>query len=406
MPPHTPVARHARRPQSHRLGRGIALTVTAVLVFGITGAATAVTHFQGNIHSADVTGLLGSDRPAAAKVANPNDPNAGQALNILLIGSDVRAGQDAKIGGAVAGMRSDTTIVAHLSADRKRADLISIPRDTMVAIPACPRSNGTTSSAQTGQFNAAFSYGSESGKVSDAAACTIKTVEKNTGVRIDGYVVIDFSGFVKMIDALGGVPMCIPAAMKSPMAGLNLSAGQQILNGTTALAYARARHGIGDGSDTGRIGDQQQLLAAVVREIKSKNMLTNMPSLLAFLSAATSSVTASPNLASIPDLTGLAFSIRNTSAASITFMTIPFAADPTNPNRVVMTTAAKPIWANVAADQPIVASTAPVPAPVATPGKTAATTPAPTASPAPATATAKKPGKDAITASDVTAVCS
>lgn len=371
-------------------------------MFGITGAATAVGHFQGNIHSADVTSLLGSDRPAAAKVANPNDPNAGQPLNILLIGSDSRTGQDAKLGGTAVGMRSDTAIVAHLSADRKRADLVSIPRDTMVAIPACPRSNGTTSGAQTGQFNAAFSYGSESGQVSDAAACTIKTVEKNTGVRIDGYVVIDFAGFVKMIDALGGVPMCIPAAMKSPMAGLNLAAGQQILNGTTALAYARARHGIGDGSDTGRIGDQQQLLAAMVREIKSKNMLTNMPSLLQFLSAATSSVTASPNLASIPNLTGLAFSIRNASAASITFMTIPFATDPTNANRVVMTSAAKPIWAALAADQPIVASAAPATTPAATPGHTAATTP----TTAPTTATAKKPGKDAITASDVTAVCS
>jgi anionic cell wall polymer biosynthesis LytR-Cps2A-Psr (LCP) family protein len=133
-----------------------------------------------------------------------------------------------------------------------------------------------------------------------------------------------------------------------------------------------------------------------VREVKSKNMLTNMPSLLQFLDAATSSVTASPNLASIPDLTGLAFSMRNTSTASITFMTIPFAADPSNSNRVVTTAAAKPIWAHVAADQPIVASAAPAPA--ATPGQTAATTPT--------TPTVKKPGKDAITASDVTAVCS
>jgi LCP family protein required for cell wall assembly len=396
-------ARHARRPESHRIARGIALTVTALLAFGVTGAATAYTRLQGNIKSADVVGLLGASRPKAATVSNPNDPNAGQALNILLIGSDVRTGQDAAIGGAVAGMRSDTTIVLHLSADRKRADLVSIPRDTLVDIPSCARSNGSSSKPQKSQFNTAFSVGSESGKVSDAAACTIKTVEKNTGVRIDDYVVIDFAGFIKMVDALGGVPICIPNKMVSPKAGLVLKAGQQTLNGATALGYARARTGtgVGDGSDTNRIGRQQQLLAAMVRDVQSQNLLTDMPKLLRFLGAATSSITASPSLASIPNLTGLAFSLRGTSSANITFLTIPFAAAPSDPNRVVMTSAAKGIWANVAADQPIAAAATPGPSPTTTPGAT--TAPGSTAAPTP-TAT-KRPGKDAITAETVTAVC-
>lgn len=196
----------------------------------------------------------------------PGDPHAGQALNILFIGSDVRTGQDASIGGVVSGMRSDTTIVMHLPADRSRIDLVSIPRDTLVDIPACARSDGSTSPAQRGQFNAAFSIGSTSGRVSDAAACTIKTVEKDTGVFINDYVVIDF-------------------------------------------ARARTGTGVGDGSDTNRIGRQQQLLAATVREIQSKDLLTDVPSLLQFLSAATSSITASPDLASIPSL---AFSLRGT----------------------------------------------------------------------------------------------
>jgi len=398
-------ARHSRRPESHRIVRGTALAVTALLAFGVTGAATAFTHLQGNIKSADVNSLLGNDRPKSAVSANPNDPNAGRPLNILLMGSDVRDGQNAAIGGAVAGMRSDTTIVLHLSADRKRVDAVSIPRDAMVDIPACDRSDGTTSKAQKDQFNSAFSIGSQSGKVSDAAACAIRTVEKNTGVRLDDYVVIDFAGFTRMVDALGGIPICIPNDIDSPKADhLKLTAGQQTLNGATALSFARARtgKGLGDGSDTNRIGRQQQLLAATVRAVKSKNLLTDVPQLLQFLNAATSSITASPNLASIPSLTGLAFSLRGTASGNITFMTIPFAPAPTDPNRVVMTAAAAPIWANIAADQPIVPPTTP---PATTPGATPTPT-ATTAAPASPTPTGTKtPGKDAITANDVTAVC-
>ncbi|MGV8968098.1 MAG: LCP family protein [Cellulomonas sp.] len=396
-------ARHARRPESHRIVAGTALAVTALLAFGVTGVATAYTKLQGNIQSADVTTLLGDDRPAAAVAPDPNDPNAGKALNILLMGSDVRDGENAAIGGAVDGMRSDTTIVLHLSADRTRADLVSIPRDTLVDIPACERSDGTTSKAQTGLFNSAFSLGSQSGEVSDAAACTWRTVEKITGVRLDDFVVIDFAGFTKMVDALGGIPICIPNDIDSPKAdNLKLSAGMQTLNGPTALSFARARtgKGLGDGSDTNRIGRQQQLLAATVREVQSKNLLTDVPELLQFLNAATSSITASPNLASIPNLTGLAFSLRGTASGNITFMTIPFAAAPSDPNRVVMTDAADAIWANLAADQPIVEPAAPAETPAATPGATADPA-APTATVAPTL----QPGKDAITADDVTAVC-
>ena len=378
--------------------------MTALLAFSVTGVATAYTKLQGNIQSADVTDLLGTDRPTAAVAPDPNDPNAGRALNILLMGSDIRDGENAAIGGAVSGARSDTTIVLHLSADRKRADLVSIPRDTLVDIPACQRSDGTSSKAQKEQFNFAFSWGGESGQVSDAAACAMRTVEKNTGVRLDDFVVIDFAGFTRMVDALGGVPICVPTDMVSSKAGLDLTAGQQTLDGTTALAFARARTGtgVGDGSDTSRIGRQQQLLAATVRQVQSKNLLTDVPELLRFLNAATSSITASPTLASIPNLTGLAFSLRGTPTGSITFMTIPFAAAPSDPNRVVMTGEADAIWANLAADQPIVAPTAPAAeTPAATPGAAVDPTPAPIPTPT----ETKKPGKDAITADDVTAVC-
>jgi LCP family protein required for cell wall assembly len=371
-------ARHSRSARTHHALRGVALVVTAVLAFGVAGVASAYTRLQGNIKSADVTSLLG-DRPTQA----PADPNAGKAVNILLIGSDVRSGENADIGGVVTGMRSDTTILLHISADRGRIEAVSIPRDSLVKIPKCERSDGTTSKAQTGMFNSAFSIGSESGKVSDAAACTMKTVEQTTGVFIDHYVVIDFAGFITMINALGGVPICVPNAMDSPDAGLHVSAGFQTLDGPTALAFARARKGagLGDGSDTGRIVRQQRLLAATVKAVRSKNLLTDVPELVRFLNAATSSITADPGLASIPSMSGLAFSVKDT--RDIHFMTIPFAAAPSDPNRVVWTKAADAIWANIAKDVPMVSTE--------TPPATAGTTTAPSATTAPGTTTSAAP---------------
>ncbi|GAA2726159.1 cell envelope-related function transcriptional attenuator common domain protein [Cellulomonas aerilata] len=384
---------------------GTALGVTALLAFGVTGAASAYTRLQGNIRSVDVTELLGENRPTPSAAPDPDDPNAGRALNILLIGSDVREGENAEIGGEVEGMRSDTTIVMHVSADRSRVELVSIPRDTLVDIPACNRSDGTASRSQRGQFNAAFSIGSESGQVSDAAVCTIATVEENTGVFIDDYVVIDFAGFIRMIDALGGVPMCIPNDMSSPKAGLELTAGNHVLDGSTALAFARARTGtgVGDGSDTDRLGRQQQLLAATVQTVQSKNLLTDVPQLLSFLNAATSSITASPNLASIPNMTGLAFSLRATLGGNIAFMTVPFATAPSDPNRVVMTDEADLLWSNMSADLPLVAEPPATPDPASTPDPAA--TPDPAVTTPPVEAAPPTPGKDPITADDVSTVC-
>ena len=397
--PHT--ARHSRSARTHHVLRGVALVATAVLAFGIAGAASAYTRLQGNIKSVDVTSLLG-DRPTQAPV-NPNDPNAGKAVNILLIGSDVRSGDNGTIGGVVSGMRSDTTIVLHISADRSRIEAVSIPRDSLVKIPACQRSNGTTSAAQTGMFNSAFSIGSDSGQVSDAAACTQKTIEQTTGVFIDHYVVIDFAGFITMVNALGGVSMCIPNNMDSPNSGLHVSAGFQTLDGPTALAYARAREGagLGDGSDTGRIVRQQKLLAATVKEVRSKNLLTDIPELVRFLNAATSSITADPGLASIPSMSGLAFSVKNT--RDIHFMTIPFGPAPSDPNRVVWTKAADPIWANIAKDVPMLStgSAGATPAPSATSATSAPAAPT-AAAPKPGAATTTAPAPAATTQTDGT----
>ncbi|WP_246169614.1 LCP family protein [Actinotalea subterranea] len=405
-------ARHASRVRRHPIARGAAVAVVAVLAFGVTGAATAWVRLENNIETHDVTDLLGDDRPEVkTEPVDPTDPNSGRALNILLMGSDVRDGENAALGGANDGMRSDTTIVVHISADRQRMELVSIPRDSHVEIPACERSDGSSSNAKDSRFNEAFSIGAQSGNVADAAACTIRTVESLTGVFIDGWVVVDFAGFVNMVDALGGIPLCIPNDMSSPKAGLSITAGNHVLDGHTALAFARARTGtgVGDGSDTNRLGRQQQLLGATANEVLSKNLLTETTALYRFLNAATQSLTADPNTGNITSLAGLAFSLRNIPSGNITFMTVPFGAYAADKNQVVWTSEADQIWANMAADVPIVTPPVVTPPVVETPAGT--TDPATTAPPVtdpvtpPETTEPPKPGVDPFTPDDVQAVC-
>ncbi|PJJ69974.1 LytR family transcriptional attenuator [Sediminihabitans luteus] len=408
---------HARAAKGSLL-RTVGLVTTGVLVFGTTAAAAVAATLYDNVTVGDVTGLTGDlEKP------EPADPSAGEPLNVLLIGSDFRGGENTDFAvSGVEGMRSDTSIVAHVSADRSRVELVSIPRDSMVDRPECTMSDGTTVAGEHAMFNTAFAVGADHGDdIASAAACAINTVQSTTGVYIDDYAVVDFAGFEKMIDAIGGVQMCIPEPIDNPKADLVLEAGNQTLDGAEALGFARARYGIGDGSDLSRIGRQQQLLAATMSQVLSQNLLTDAPSLVKFLSAATESLTVSPGLSSIPDLTGLAYSLRGLSGGNITFMTIPNGPDPADPNRVVWTSDATDVWSRMAADEPITGEPETVPASDApATGDDAGTSDAGTGDAGtgtdatgtdgadettPTPQQTKTAGTEAFTSDDVTAVC-
>ena len=407
--------RHAHGLKSHGALRGVALAAVAVVVFGASSAAAVVQRLQNNITTVDVSALTGP-RPTTSAVAKPGDPNAGQAVNILVLGTDSRAGVNAAIGGADTGQRSDTAIVVHVSADRSRVELVSIPRDSLVKIPVCKATNGKTSRALTSaMFNSAFATGWDmGGDMTSAAACAINTVQVNTGVPIDHFAVVDFAGFQAMVNAIGGVPICIPKPLHDTYSGLNLPAGQQVLNGQQALQLARARHGnIGDGGDLDRIGNQQRLIQAMVNEVLSKKVLTNVLNLVSFLSAATSSLTTDPGL-QLQNLTGLAYNLRGINRSNILFMTIPTGPAPTDPNRLVWTSAATSIWTNMAADKPILgqaespapATSAPSSASASTPAKTTAPAATVTAAATPSPAVSKDAGHQAFTSADSTGTCS
>ncbi|ALC22821.1 LCP family protein [Streptomyces pristinaespiralis] len=255
-------------------------------------------------------------------------PVAVDAQNILLLGSDTRAGEgNSKYGRDENGgsQRSDTTILLHIAADRKSATAMSIPRDLLVTVPSCGKPDGSRSKEQTAQFNWAFQFG--------GAACTIRTVEKFTGVRIDHHMVIDFRGFKDMVDAVDGVEVCLKEPIDDKDARLKLPAGPQTLHGEEALGFVRARKTLGNGSDTERMERQQQFLGALVKKVQSNGVLLNPTRLYPVLDAATKSITTDPGLDSLKDLYDLTRSLRSIPTEKVQFLTVPRQPHAVNPNR-------------------------------------------------------------------------
>ncbi len=249
------------------------------------------------------------------------DPNIKEpakqlhAANFLIIGSDTRQGADSGFGNEP-GQRSDTTILVHLSADHRRASVISIPRDAWVEIPRCKAADGSTVAAHSEMFNSAFSIG--------GAKCTVATVQKLTGIAVTHYVQIDFVGFRSVVNALGTVTICSPKAVDDPNSHLKLHAGNNPLNGSEALHYVRARETLGDGSDLGRIKRQQQFLGVVLRQAMSGTLLSNPVKLTDFLDAATRSITVD-RATTFGDLRTLAGSLHGLNPKRVVFYTAPIA---------------------------------------------------------------------------------
>lgn len=243
------------------------------------------------------------------------------AVNYLVVGSDTREGltraeiKRLRVGGTevAAGKRSDTMLLIHISKKRDKAAIISIPRDTYALIPEHTNSQGKIIPASHSKLNSAFNWG--------GAPLLIDTFEQMSGLRIDHYIEVNFVGFVRMVDALGGVEICTKKDIDDPKSHLVLPAGRHILDGVDSLKYVRTRQFDGLG-DLGRMKRQQEFAGAMLRKATSAGVLLNPVTMLDFINSALDSVVTDQGL-SQGDLLTLGKQLRNLSASNVRTLTIP-----------------------------------------------------------------------------------
>jgi len=367
--PHRPTRRRGRdggRTSRRRvLLRRIALGCGLLVVLGCVGGWGYVSYLDGNIkHGALSFGNQGAAQP---------DTGGGTALNILLIGSDTRdTAEDLSLGGSRSSVggpaHADVEMLLHVSADRSNASLISIPRDTMVDIPACtdPTTGKVYPEAPHEQITDSLSHG--------GPGCTVYTWHELTGIHIDHFMMVDFGGVVSMADAIGGVPVCTTANVADPYSHLRLTKGDHVVRGVQALEWLRSRHGFGDGSDLYRTQVQHMYLTSMMRQLRSAGTLTSPGRLLTLADAATRALTVVDGLDSVSSLLNLADQLKGISPDRLTTVTMPYAADPTNPTAWVipMPGDAERLFSMIRGDVPLDSHGRPAPV---------ASTPAPTAPP-------------------------
>ncbi len=287
--------------------------VAAVAVLATSGAAWAgLNKIDNNITR--IGGILTGD-------GSKEPPAPDEAQNILLVGSDSRDGegnaafQAGKGEAKVEGQRSDSMLLVHLAPGNAKATIISFPRDLYVPIPAYTDPKGKVYASSKERINVAFQRG--------GPALTIQTIEALTGATVDHYVQVDFAGFQRIVDSVGGVEVCLNKKISDKYSGFKGVAGTQTLNGAQALAFVRQRHGLPAG-DLDRIKRQQAFLAATLKQVQSAGTLLNPVTLNNLLDAATQSVSVDDAL-TVSDMKDLALKLRGIGAGQVGFLTAPIA---------------------------------------------------------------------------------
>ncbi|MFC9219490.1 LCP family protein [Streptomyces hygroscopicus] len=334
--------RRRKRPSTRR--RALLYTVwtlAAVLVLGGAGLGYLYYQLNGNLTGVDINAALGADRPK-------NVDNG--SMDILVLGSDSRAGKNAEYGKDEGTSRSDTAMIVHVFKGHQKADVVSIPRDTLIDRPSCATKDGQRTPAVRGaMFNSAYEVG--------GPACTIKTVESMTGIRMDHFLEVDFSGFKQLINDLGGVDITTTAPIHDTKSHLDLEPGRHTLDGEQSLGLVRTRHGVGDGSDLGRIKLQQAFVKALLDQVKHVDIFGNPKKLYDLADTSTKALTTDSELASVSKLKGFAESLRGIGSGNMKMTTLPVRYDPQNPARVLpMAKKAGLIWDALRHDRPVPAS--------------------------------------------------
>ncbi len=324
--PHRPVHRWfgGRYSTSSVALGGLAGLLALVLVAGSLAVYLKYREVWDSITRVDVTPDLSSPK------LPPPDPNA---LNLLLIGSDSRAGENGVIGGSagISGARSDTDMIVHIAPGERQIVVISFPRDTVVPILNCTPEDGTPGqTAQPGQIeqlNATFAYG--------GPGCLWETLEQETGIHINDFIELTFVGFEQAINALGGVNVCLPETVHDPMSGLNLGAGYHHIWGGQALEFWRTREDLGEGDDLQRIVRDQYLMAALLQGIEHSGLLSSPSKMLSVIDALSSNrnITVDDQLTPT-QMFRIAEDLHGISTESVQFVTSPYTTYEPNPNWV------------------------------------------------------------------------
>jgi LCP family protein required for cell wall assembly len=283
----------SRKARRQRLVLAVVGTMSVITLL-VSGSAWVLTSY--------VSSSLGR-----VNAGTSGTPSSGP-VNILVAGIDTRDGLthrqevELHVGNAISS-NSDTLMLVHIPANHQSIQVVSLPRDSWVAIPGHGMS----------KINAAYGLG--------GPQLMVSTVEQATGLMINDYIEVDFLGFVKVINALGGVNICVPFAVDDSDSGLHLSEGPHHVDGVTALEFARDRHSFAT-SDLARITDQQQLLSSLFAEATETGVLANPVRLQQFLSSVTAAVKVDKGF----DLIRLADELRGMRPANVTFTTVPISS--------------------------------------------------------------------------------
>jgi LCP family protein required for cell wall assembly len=284
--------------------------MAVVLVSGASVAAIAVSQLNENIDVVELVNAEGEEREL---------PSVGEwegGFNVLLVGVDNAEGQSdgADRDGAVL---NDVNILVHVPEDKQSAVAVSIPRDMVIPIPSCPNPEGGSFFSMSAQpINVAMSYG--------GLSCVVLTVEALTGLDIPYAGVISFDGVARLSSAVGGVDVCVDGPINDRYTGLVIEeAGTYSLEGGQALAFLRSRHGVGDGSDLGRISSQQVYLSSLIRKVQTEGVLTDVTKLYGLATVATTSMQLSSSLARVDTMVSMALVLKDIPTENITFVQYP-----------------------------------------------------------------------------------
>ncbi|MEV0174269.1 LCP family protein [Streptomyces sp. NPDC050803] len=295
-----PWVRPSRR---RRVARLLALLLCALLVTGLGTYAWADLRLD---RAVDLGGDAGR-------------PPDGRGTTYLIVGSDSRDGlseqakEDLHAGGGGGG-RTDSMMLLHTGAHG--TTMVSLPRDSWVTLPAyLDPGTGKHHRPAKDKLNAAYALG--------GARLLVRTVELNTGLRVDHYAEIGFGGFVEVVDAVGGVDMCVDRTVKDEKSGLDLTEGCHTLDGGQALAFVRQRHQEADG-DLGRSRNQQKFLAALARTAASPRTALDPLRTYPLLDAALDTLVVDQDM-ELPTLAALFRAMRSVSSGNGRQLTVPVA---------------------------------------------------------------------------------